>query len=314
MDATTVFRNIALGHREVNSPEANDWYDRTYGSKSSGSSSGNSNSANYSSNLKATADYMSAITDANDKANALSISEAQKNRDFQMEMSSTAHQREVADLQKAGLNPVLSANNGASTPSGASAPISDSSSSLASLLGATISGLVSIANTQSNNATAIATNKAQLDVQKELGLANLDMQKYGIDTNYVLGQQQMLNATQIARIQQATSNYASNVSAGASKYASDINASNIQSQIQSDNIKQMFNYMQDIVDTNGKLMSKVDYSSVVAFIGYADYCIQSGIYNSDNSSFMKLYDDALEYVKKNNKSSNSNSGRYQGNH
>lgn len=49
--------------------------------------------------------------------------EAMKNRDFQREMSNTAHQREVADLRAAGLNPVLSANAGASTPSGSAASI-----------------------------------------------------------------------------------------------------------------------------------------------------------------------------------------------
>ena len=56
---------------------------------------------------------------------AFNASEARKNRQFQEKMSNTAHQREVQDLAAAGLNPVLSAGAGASTPSGGAATAGD---------------------------------------------------------------------------------------------------------------------------------------------------------------------------------------------
>lgn len=61
------------------------------------------------------------------QANSAASDQAVRQMNFQADMSNTAHQREVADLRAAGLNPVLSARggSGASTPTGASAPIRD---------------------------------------------------------------------------------------------------------------------------------------------------------------------------------------------
>lgn len=106
--------------------------------------------------------------------NAWSAEQAQRQMDFQREMSNTAHQREVADLQAAGLNPILSVNSGASVPNGAAG---DTDTSAAGNVGAILQQVL-----QAQSAREVAGMYNAATIAAASIAANASM--YGADMSY----------------------------------------------------------------------------------------------------------------------------------
>lgn len=132
------------------------------------------------------------------QAQSFNSKEAKINRQFQLNMSNTAHQREILDLQKAGINPILSANNGASTTSGAQATSGEGS-----------------------------VSKADTDMQKAGLLMNWLMNKQNNAQQLKINKMNNANALKLAQISAAASMYGANqslagsiASASATRYAS----------------------------------------------------------------------------------------------
>lgn len=94
----------------------------------------------------------------------MSRQNAREQMRFQERMSNTAHQREVIDLKKAGLNPILSAKlGGSTTPPGAQGQVPDfGSSAKTAVEGMLAKSTVQLQQAQANQAnSAAALSQAQ---------------------------------------------------------------------------------------------------------------------------------------------------------
>ncbi len=229
-------------------------------SRNTSNTSAKSVSTNTASVPLSLADYYA----RSDYNNAFSAQQAQKQMDFQERMSNTAHQREVKDLLSAGLNPILSANGGASTPSGAMAS-TDTSTSNAEL--------------------QFELQKAQLYQQKELQEmqigAQIEMNKANIASaqkmakwtnklNKELGYAQLKNNAKIANINAGASMYGSQLSSSASRYGSEL--SSAASKYSSDNSykSSIGNVKAGPVSFNTGLLSK-GFNAIKSYFGSKDW-------------------------------------------
>lgn len=143
--------------------------------------------------------------------NDFNAQEAEKQRNWEEKMANTAHQREMGDLEKAGLNPVLSANGGAVTPSGATASSGQQSAARMANLGDTLSNAINAYSTAKQ--ADIAEKKTPSEIKKNIADAkNMTAQavrtdiltpseKKQIDKNVeVLETEKMKNTAQIGAL------------------------------------------------------------------------------------------------------------------
>lgn len=149
-------------------------------------------------------------------AMAWSASEAQKNRDYQERLANTAHQREVEDLVKAGLNPILSANQGAYTGSGATGQAFSSSGAMGNVDTSASGILGQLVSTYMNTASQAAIAGMYTDATRYQADMQYAQSKMNVDANLLMHDKSLNSNERMNKLNSDTALANANTAAGAS--------------------------------------------------------------------------------------------------
>lgn len=277
-----------------------------------GASNGSSSASSAANNIADNISRISGITSANnawsaqqaqelrkwqeeqtEKAMKYNSQEAKANRSWQEFMSNTAHQREIEDLKRAGLNPVLSVmgGNGASVTSGATASSSAPSGAMGSTDTSGSSALVNLLG-------SLLTSTTELQKMNTSALTNLAVADKYNSMNKYLGELQSSTLLQGYRINAQTALSSANISAAAQRYVANQHLAGAKAQAAATEIsailhKEASKYSSnmnwitqtDVANINAKVNKELKKMGIKAQFDFAEqYPMNEWQYDSDQAN------------------------------